>query len=129
LASYIDLVNNTVGAEISEFGEFRLTSGPPATSKVIDPRYLRLHPGYPNPFRTGTTVRFEVRSHQHVTVIVHDVMGKVVTRLLDRPVCPGVHSISWDGTRSSGSTAAGGLYFIRVETEHGNSSGKVVKLR
>jgi hypothetical protein len=129
LPSYIDLENKTVGAEISEFGEFRLASGPAATSRVTDPRYLRLHLGYPNPFMAGTTVQFEIRDRQHVTAVVYDATGRVVASLLDRPVYPGVQQVNWDGTTLSGCPAASGLYFIRVETEHGASSRKVVKLR
>jgi hypothetical protein len=128
LDSYLDVENGKVGARITEFGDFRLRLGRGAGSRVVDPAYLHLYPCYPNPFIAETNIRLEVRARQDVRVTVYDVAGRAVARLWDGPVYPGIQEIAWDGTRSGGS-AAGGLYFIRVETEHGTCSGKVLRLR
>jgi hypothetical protein len=96
---------------------------------MMDPAYLSLHPSRPNPFSTGTTLRFEVRASQRVEVVVCDVAGRVVTHLRSEWAYPGIHEVIWDGTTTSGGPAASGLYFIRVETDHSISSSKIVKLR
>lgn len=77
------------------------------------PGTLRLEPNYPNPFNASTTIRFSVPVPTHVHVCVYDVLGRLVTTLLDGRMEGGVHQVRWDAQ-----TTPSGVYFIRLETAH-----------
>jgi len=49
-----------------------------------------------------------------VTLTIHDAGGRLVRRLLDGPVAPGIHEIRWDARDETGALAASGVYFIRL---------------
>jgi hypothetical protein len=129
LECYVDVESRTVSAEVTELGEFCLVLGSPGSSKVADPRYLRMQPSFPNPFAGSATIKFQVRAAQNTKVTVYDVRGRAVAHLLDESVYPGGHEVHWDGTGFSGQRVASGLYIIRVETEYSSSTSKIVRLR
>lgn len=52
---------------------------------------LSLHPGYPNPFATTTTLMFDLPSGMPARLVVHDATGREVARLADGWYPPGRH--------------------------------------
>jgi len=50
-----------------------------------------------------------------VTVKVYNVMGALVSQLMDNAVLSGNQQLIWNGTNGSGETVKAGVYFIRVE--------------
>jgi len=70
---------------------------------------------YPNPFNPVTTIRFDVPSPGgRVSLTVHDLSGRVVTRLVEREMPGGRHSAVWDGRDDGGRPVASGVYFYRI---------------
>jgi len=65
-----------------------------------------------------------------VSVTVYDIMGRQV-----RGVAHGLwleagpQSLRWDGRDASGAPAKAGVYFIRLETEHGQWTRTAVRIR
>ncbi len=82
----------------------------------------------PNPFRSTTTISFDLESPGQVGLHVYDVTGRRIRTLLYSPVAGGPFSIEWDGRNSAGRIAASGVYFCRVETEHGPFTRKMIKV-
>jgi hypothetical protein len=80
---------------------------------------LRLAPGSTNPFRSRVTLEAEVTRAGHVQVIVHDVSGREIASLLDRPVVAGRYPISWDGRADDGAMVSPGVYFARLDSPDG----------
>ncbi|MCB2206257.1 DUF5050 domain-containing protein [bacterium] len=72
---------------------------------------LRLHQNYPNPFNPSTTISFDLSEPGPVTLIVHDMFGREVVRLLDGPRQAGHHEIQFKGE-----TLASGQYLYRLHT-------------
>jgi len=71
----------------------------------------------PNPFNPSTTIRYWLPGLSRVTVIVHDLQGRAVARLIENAVqTPGRHELVWDGRDLSGRRVASGLYFARLKT-------------
>ena len=63
------------------------------------PRQFVLYQNYPNPFNPRTEIRFALPEAGHVQLVVYDVMGREVARLIDQPLGAGTHAVTWDASR------------------------------
>ncbi len=82
------------------------------------PTRFWLGPAVPNPFNPVTDIQYWVPSGQkscHVTLIIHDSVGRVVRHLVGGEIPPGVHVAPWDGRDDGGSLVASGVYFYSME--------------
>ena len=105
-------------AELTEGGrtvvDRRLLPVPQPTTGVETvtpvPASARLDQNYPNPFRGATTISFGLDRRMPITLVVRDVLGREVRRLLDDELRPaGAHAMHFD--------AAGmppGVYFYHL---------------
>jgi|WetSurMetagenome_2_1015567.scaffolds.fasta_scaffold92504_2 hypothetical protein len=66
---------------------------------------------YPNPFNPTTTIGFSLPKTDFVNLIVYDITGKVVSRLLNENKSAGKYEISFDGGQLSS-----GIYFYKLST-------------
>jgi len=71
---------------------------------------FQLHQNYPNPFNPVTTISFDVPKQGRVALKIFDMLGRLVTTLIEAPLEPGHHEIQFDGTKLSS-----GIYFYRLE--------------
>lgn len=78
----------------------------------------------PNPFATSTTVNYEVRAAQHITVMVTDLYGRTVCRTVDRDLSPGRYSLELPG---EGRQLSPGIYFVRLMGENSTAIIRMVK--
>jgi hypothetical protein len=90
---------------------------------------LLLAGAFPNPTDSSATVRFSLPERARVTVVIHDVAGRVVRRLMDGEMPEGDGEVVWDGRDDSGHDVASGLYFYRVESWRQGRTGKLALLR
>lgn len=96
---------------------------------VHDRPVTMLLPGAPNPFRSGTWLRFRLAHDSDASLSVYDVAGRRTRTLLRSvPVAGGNHAIRWDGLDDGGRKAASGVYFIRLATDEGVYTERVVRL-
>ena len=63
--------------------------GPGHDGCVRVPIQNRLHQNVPNPFKPVTTDRFDLSHSGHVSLLVYDVAGRLVRRLIDEPLSAG----------------------------------------
>ncbi len=68
----------------------------------------------PNPLRTSTTFRFELRDADHVALAVYDASGRLVRRLVDGRRSGGAHAVDWDARDQSGARVGAGVYYFRL---------------
>ena len=68
------------------------------------PDAYRLHANYPNPFNPSTEIRFDLPKAAHATLVIYDLMGREVTRLVDRPLPAGTHAVTWQAEGLSSGT-------------------------
>lgn len=80
------------------------------------PSRFALHSPYPNPFNLVTQIRYEIPKAVDVKLVIFDVVGREVIRLVDEQQGAGYHSVSWKGTNSNGLLITSGLYFVRLES-------------
>jgi hypothetical protein len=113
-------------APVDRLGEFTLVEGAGAGGLPIA---LALHPGFPNPFRDATTLRFDLPARGPVHLAIHDVSGRLVSELRSGTADAGRHSVTWTGTDARGTPVAAGVYFARVTAGAESRVLKIVRLR
>ncbi len=93
------------------------------------PVAFALRPCHPNPFNASTVVSYEVPASSRVEVLVCDLRGRPVRRLVSAEVPAGLHIIRWDGTDDAGSPLPSGVYLVRLEAGSRAAVQKVVLVR
>jgi hypothetical protein len=71
---------------------------------------------YPNPFRAGTEIGFEMQERSNATVIIVDCLGRRVRNLAAGTFNKGVYRLHWDGRDDHGSVVPPGAYFGILRT-------------
>jgi hypothetical protein len=100
------------------------------TSSVkTKPLVLTLFQNHPNPFNPTTTISFVLPVRTRARLSVFDVQGKLVKRLLDEAMAPGVKEVVWDGTDGNGTRVASGVYFYQLRAEKKSLTRKMVLLK
>ncbi|MBN2354584.1 T9SS type A sorting domain-containing protein, partial [candidate division KSB1 bacterium] len=84
------------------------------------PTYFALMQNYPNPFNPTTNIRYSVPTSEEVTLIVYDVLGRQVRKLVDKALSAGEYSITWDGKNDENVDVATGVYFYQLEARNKN---------
>ena len=77
---------------------------------VASPARLRLHPNYPNPFRTRTVIRYELPEAAPAQLALYDMLGRRVLMLVDEQQPAGIHEVTMDAR-----TLTSGVYLLRLQ--------------
>lgn len=83
----------------------------------------------PNPFNPQTTIHYTVEDDSNAAIVVYDVAGRVVRRLVNGLVHGGDHEVIWDGRDDSGHAVASGVYLYQLRTGHIIETKRMVLLR
>ncbi|MDK9700171.1 MAG: T9SS type A sorting domain-containing protein, partial [bacterium] len=94
------------------------------TNSIVPSDYV-LEQNWPNPFNSTTTFKFSLPNQENVKVIVYDVTGREVARLLDAKVQAGTYQVKWFGKNDAGLKVASGIYFYRLETKKATLTRKL----
>jgi subtilisin family serine protease len=70
----------------------------------------------PNPSGSDMQISFRLPETAKVTMKVYNVMGTLVSQLMDNTLSAGSHQMFWKGSNGNGETVKPGVYFIRVES-------------
>jgi len=85
--------------------------------KVL-PTVFALNQNYPNPFNPSTTISFDVPKSAQVNIVIYDVLGRVVTTLVNEVKAPNRYNIVWNA-----SNVSTGVYFYRMTAKNVDGSG------
>jgi photosystem II stability/assembly factor-like uncharacterized protein len=97
-------------------------SVPPTCCQV--PSAFNLYQNYPNPFNPETIIKFDVPKDQRVKIVIYDLTGREVNKLLNEEVKAGTYNVRWNG-----SNYASGVYFYRIETESYTLTKKMLLIK
>jgi hypothetical protein len=79
----------------------------------------------PNPARSETAVRFELKAAQQASVAIFDIQGRLVRTLVDGELPSGPHEFLWDGRSSAGASVSSGVYVVRLISPEGALTRRV----
>jgi hypothetical protein len=88
------------------------------------PTQYALEQNYPNPFNPSTTIEFEIPRPSRVRLIVYDLLGKEVVRLVDSEMAAIRASIRFDA-----SGIPSGVYFYRLTADGYSRTRKLIVLK
>ncbi len=101
-----------------------------AVEKVSDlPTSFALHPAYPNPFNPTTTIRFDLPNAVNISIVVYDLLGREVVRLMNGRLEAGYQQVVWEGRTAAGREVPSGIYIARLVTPEYTRSVKMLLLR
>jgi hypothetical protein len=83
----------------------------------------------PNPFNPQTRIFFELPVQQHLRLGVHDLKGRRLVTLVDEILGAGHHTVTWNGRNADQQVLPSGTYFVRIESEGGVQTRKIVMIR
>ena len=93
---------------------------PPGTTKLVGL--------YPNPAKTRVVLPFSSGRGGKVRLTVHDVAGRLVACVFEGSLRPGTGQWIWSLEDGRGAKLAAGVYLVRLTTEQGVQTRKVVLL-
>ena len=88
-----------------------------------------LHQNFPNPFNPNTSLRYELPIATDVVLVVYDILGREVIRLVDEHKEAGYHQVIWQGQDRFGRDLASGVYIYRIVTSQYSRSSKMLLLK
>ena len=80
----------------------------------------------PNPANPGTWLRWRQDGDGPVQVMVRDLGGRLVRRLVDASRAAGPQAVYWDGRDDAGRRVAAGAYVAQVDVTAGRGTVKVM---
>ena len=105
---FVDVKNQMV--EIST-----ITTDVEALAPVEIPSEFQLQQNYPNPFNPETTIRFELPQASDVNLMIYNVQGRLVRKLVSESREAGFHEIVWDARDDAGRSVPSGVYLYRIQ--------------
>jgi len=93
------------------------------------PEEFALHQNYPNPFNPFTTIKFDLPEQTHINLIIYDVLGREVVKLIQEEMTAGYQSITWNTRNSFGKPVSAGIYFYQIQTKDFVKTKKMVLLK
>ena len=96
--------------------------------KAIPDEYA-LHHNYPNPFNPTTTILYDVPQEGYVSLVIYDLMGREINKLMNGTMDAGYYSMQWNGRNSFGSMVSAGVYFYQIQVNGFVQTKKMLLLK
>ena len=88
------------------------------------PREFRLFPAYPNPFNPITTISFDLSAAGEIALVIYDIGGREISRLVEGYRQPGFYQATFDGSGLSS-----GVYFARLTAGSFQETSKLLLIK
>jgi hypothetical protein len=93
------------------------------------PQRFALEQNFPNPFNPITTLRYELPEDSFVDVMVYDMLGNVVSNLVNANQSSGYKSVQWNATNNQGQPVSAGVYLYSIEAGEFRQTKKMIFLK
>lgn len=98
-------------------------------TKIQIPNNFTLFPNYPNPFNPSTTLGYSLPKTGNVNVKVYDVTGRKIKTLFSGVQERGINYLQWNGDNDFNNQVGSGVYFYKIQAEHGLLTGKMILMK
>ncbi|MDP2885453.1 MAG: T9SS type A sorting domain-containing protein [Ignavibacteria bacterium] len=123
--STVDMERGELNATISRLGVLGVVKKSDVDGQVdVIPTQFALYQNYPNPFNPSTTIEFDLAYPSSVKLIVYDVLGKEIVRVVDDVRSAGHYALRLDA-----SPMPSGVYFYRLSAGGFSHVRKLVVLK
>jgi PKD repeat protein len=114
----IEIVNSQVkGLKLSKVSSLEI------------PVKFMVQQNYPNPFNPTTEIRYGIPQATIVEIVVYNMLGQRIKRLVSEEQEAGYHKVVWDGTNDSGDKVGSGIYFYRIVAGRFNKVNKMIMIK
>jgi Secretion system C-terminal sorting domain len=90
----------------------------------VTPSSFSLKQNYPNPFNPVTNITYSIPQETHVTVEVYDILGRLITKLVNSTQKAGTYNVDFDASR-----LASGTYIYRLSTPEVTYAKKMLLMK
>jgi len=103
-------------------------------SKVImvdmrNSKFFSLLQNYPNPFNQETIIQYGIPKSDNVTLVIFDLQGREVVKLMNENIEAGFYSIKWNGKDKYNNNLPSGIYICQMSTENFIQSKKMILIK
>jgi hypothetical protein len=132
---YLGINDNQPGDNVGFFVAYIFQKSSFTTSSVkdsptsFDGINFSINQNYPNPFNPSTTIEYEVSAAGNVELVVYDITGSLIKKLVNDYSQPGQYKIVWDGKNNSGQKVGSGTYFYQIKVNDQVMSKKMIMLK
>ncbi len=88
------------------------------------PTEYNLYQNYPNPFNPSTTIRYSIPFTSKVNIHIFNILGELVTRLIDEVKVAGYYEVNWNASNLSSGVY---IYLLQAESPDHQDNFKNVK--
>jgi len=88
-----------------------------------------LYQNYPNPFNPNTVISYQLPTGDQVDLIIYDLLGQQIRRLVKEIQPAGYYEIQWNGTDDLGKGVASGIYIYQLKVGNFVDSRKMLLIR
>ena len=82
----------------------------------------------PNPFNPITTLRYDIPKDDIVSIVIYDMMGRVVKTLVNSYQRAGFKSVQWNATNNKNEPVSAGLYIYTIQAGKFRQTKKMILL-
>jgi hypothetical protein len=84
---------------------------------------------YPNPFNPETVITYNLPDNSRVELIIYNLKGQRVKKLVNEEQSAGIKTIIWDGRDERGNRVSSGIYFYRIKAGELTEQKKMILLK
>jgi hypothetical protein len=88
-----------------------------------------LYQNYPNPFNPVTKIHYSVNKVEHVSIKVYNMLGQLISILVEQKQAPGKYWVEWNGRNSQGHRVGSGVYFCQMKAGSFSQSYKMILVK
>jgi len=100
-----------------------------APAGTTRPTRYAVSQNYPNPFNPSTVIRYDIPEAGRVSLIVYDITGRAVVRLVDGVEPAGTYEVRFDATGARSGGLASGVYFYTIKAGNFSQTRKMIYVR
>jgi len=108
--------------QIDNDGKFKYSSVVSVEIKVLNE--YTLNQNYPNPFNPSTVISYSIPVSSKVTLTVYDMLGKLITTLVNENQEAGSYSVNFNAAGLSN-----GMYFYKMQSDNFVKTNKMLFLK